>query len=138
MLFPKKVKFRKTQRNRKNPKKKQVATRGTTLAYGSYGLKAEEPKWVKSNQLEAARKAMAKFFQKSGKIWIRVFPDKAITQKPPEVGMGKGKGDLTGYVAVVKSGTIIFEVDGIDESGAKEALRKGGAKLPLRTRIISR
>ena len=138
MLFPKKVKFRKTQRNRKNPKKKQVATRGTTLAYGSYGLKAEEPKWVKSNQLEAARKAMAKFFQKSGKIWIRVFPDKAITQKPPEVGMGKGKGDLTGYVAVVKSGAIIFEVDGIDKSGAKEALRKGGAKLPLKTRIISR
>ena len=81
---------------------------------------------------------MAKFFQKSGKIWIRIFPDKAITQKPPEVGMGKGKGDLTGYVAMVKSGTIIFEVDGIEEVNAKEALRKAGTKLPLKTRIISR
>jgi large subunit ribosomal protein L16 len=138
MLFPKKVKFRKMQRNRKNSRKKQLATRGAALAYGSYGLKAEEPKWIKANQLEAARKAMAKFFQKSGKIWIRIFPDKAITAKPPEVGMGKGKGDPVGYVAAVKSGSVIFEVDGIEEKSAKEALRKGGAKLPLKTRIISR
>lgn len=138
MLFPKKVKFRKMQRGRINPKKKQLAVRGATLAYGSYGLKAEEPKWIKSNQIEAARKAMAKFFQKSGKIWIRIFPDKAITAKPPEVGMGKGKGDLTGYVAMVKSGSVIFEVDGIEEANAREALRKAGTKLPLKTRIISR
>ncbi|MEW5907837.1 MAG: 50S ribosomal protein L16 [Patescibacteria group bacterium] len=138
MLFPKKVKFRKTQRDRKNPKKKMVATRGTSLAFGSFGLKAEEAKWVKSNHIESARKVISRYVQKTGKMWIRIFPDKAITAKPPEVGMGKGKGDPAGYVANVKPGNIIFEIDGIDKKNAFEALRKAGAKLPIKTRIISR
>ncbi len=138
MLFPKKVKFRKWQRSRKNPKKRQIATQGAKLVFGSFGLKAEEPKWIKSNQIEASRRVMSRFVQKTGKIWIRIFPDKPITAKPPEVGMGKGKGDPVGYVAPVKTGTVIFEVDGMDEETAREALRKAGAKLPLKTKIISR
>ncbi len=137
-LFPKKVKFRKWQRARKNPNKKQVATRGIKLVFGSFGLKAEEPKWIKVNQIEAARRVMSRFVQKTGKIWIRVFPDKPITAKPAEVKMGKGKGDPVGYVAPVKIGTVIFEVDGMSEEIAREALRKAGAKLPLKTKIISR
>lgn len=138
MLFPKKVKFRKSQRGRKNPKKKMVATRGSELAFGSFGLKAEEPKWINSNQIEASRKTISRFIQKGGKMWIRIFPNKPITAKPPEVGMGKGKGDPTGYVAPVKAGTMIFEIDGIDEKNAREALRKAGSKLPLKTKIITR
>ncbi len=138
MLFPKKVKFRKSQRLRKNPKKKMVATRGTVLSFGSFGLKAEEPKWIKSNQIESARKVISRYIQKGGKMWIRIFPDKPITAKPPEVGMGKGKGDPVGYVAPVKSGSVIFEIDGIDEKNSREALRKAGSKLPLRTKIIKR
>ncbi len=137
-LFPKKVKFRKWQRGRINPKKKQIATRGARIVFGSYGLKAEEPKWIKSNQIEAARRAMSRFVQKNGKIWIRIFPDKPITAKAAEVGMGKGKGDLIGYVAPVKTGTIIFEIDGVNWETAREALRKAGAKLPLKTKIITR
>ncbi|NOY35341.1 MAG: 50S ribosomal protein L16 [bacterium] len=137
-LLPKKVKFRKWQRARKNPKKRQLATRGAKLSFGSFGIRAEEPKWIKSNQIEAARRVMSRAIQKTGKIWIRIFPDKPITAKPAEVKMGKGKGDLVGYVAPVKTGTIIFEVDGVEESVAREALRKAGAKLPLKTKIISR
>jgi len=137
-LLPKKVKFRKWQRGRKNPKKRQLATRGAKLSFGSFGIRAEEPKWIKSNQIEAARRVMSRAIQKTGKIWIRIFPDKPITAKPAEVKMGKGKGDLVGYVAPVKTGTIIFEVDGVEESVAREALRKAGAKLPLKTKIISR
>ncbi|HDO23690.1 MAG TPA: 50S ribosomal protein L16 [bacterium] len=137
-LFPKKVKFRKWQKTRRNPKKKQIATRGATLAFGSFGLKSCEPKWIKANQIEAARRAMSRFAQKTGKIWIRVFPDRPITAKPAEVKMGKGKGDPVGYVAPVRTGTIIFEVDGMAEDAAREALRKAGAKLPLKTKIISR
>ncbi len=137
-LLPKKVKFRKWQRARKNPKKRQLATRGAKLSFGSFGIRAEEPKWIKSNQIEAARRVMSRSIQKTGKIWIRIFPDKPITAKPAEVKMGKGKGDLVGYVAPVKTGTIIFEVDGVEESVAREALRKAGAKLPLKTKIISR
>lgn len=138
MLFPKKVKFRKSQRGRRNPKKKMVATRGSTLVFGSFGLKAEEPKWINSNHIEASRKTISRFIQKGGKMWIRIFPDKSITAKPPEVGMGKGKGDPVGYVAPVKAGTVIFEIDGIDEKNAREALRKAGSKLPLKTKIITR
>lgn len=138
MLFPKKVKFRKSQRLRKNPKKKMIATRGASLSFGSYGLKAEEPKWIKSSHIESARKVIARYIQKAGKMWIRVFPDRPITAKPPEVGMGKGKGDPVGYIAPVKSGSIIFEIDGLDEKLAIEALRKAGSKLPLRTKIIMR
>jgi large subunit ribosomal protein L16 len=138
MLFPKKVKFRKCQRDRKNPKKIQKATRGSTLAFGSFGLKAEQPKWIKSNQIEAARRVMSRVIQKSGKLWIRIFPDKSITAKASEVGMGKGKGDPVGYVAPVKIGTIIFEIDGLEEKLARDVLRKAGAKLPLKTKIITR
>lgn len=138
MLFPKKVKFRKSQRGRRNPKKKMVATRGSTLVFGSFGLKAEEPKWINSNHIEASRKTISRFIQKGGKMWIRIFPNKSITAKPPEVGMGKGKGDPVGYVAPVKAGTVIFEIDGIDEKNAREALRKAGSKLPLKTKIITR
>ncbi|MBU2109651.1 50S ribosomal protein L16 [Patescibacteria group bacterium] len=138
MLFPKKVKFRKSQRRRKNPKKKMIATRGSVLAFGSLGLKAEEPKWIKSNHIEAARKTISRSIQKGGKMWIRIFPDRPITAKPPEVGMGKGKGDPVGYIAPVKAGTVLFEIDGIDENNAREALRKAASKLPLKTKIISR
>lgn len=138
MLFPKKVKFRKRQRGRENPKKLRVATRGNKLVFGSFGLKAEESKWIKVNQIEAARRTMSRFIQKTGKIWIRIFPDKPITAKPPETGMGKGKGDPVGYVAPVRPGTVIFEIDGLDEKTAREALRKAGSKLPLKTKIISR
>lgn len=138
MLFPKKVKFRKSQRKREGSKKKKIATRGAMLAFGSFGLKSEESKWIKSSQIEAARKVISKFVQKGGKMWIRIFPDKSITAKPPEVGMGKGKGDPVGYVAPVKAGTVLFEIDGIDEKNAREALRKAASKLPINTRIISR
>lgn len=138
MLFPKKVKFRKSQKMRRNPKKKMIATRGTVLSFGSLGLKAEEPKLIKANQIESARKVISRYIQKGGKMWIRIFPDRPITAKPPEVGMGKGKGDPVGYVAPVKSGSVIFEIDGIDEKSAREALRKAGSKLPLRTKIIKR
>lgn len=138
MLFPKKVKFRKAQRGRENPNKLRVATRGNKLVFGSFGLKAEQSKWIKVNQIEAARRAMSRFIQKSGKIWIRIFPDKPITAKPPETGMGKGKGDPIGYVAPVRPGTIIFEIDGLDEKTAREALRKAGSKLPLKTKVLSR
>lgn len=108
------------------------------MVFGSFGLKAEEPKWINSNHIEASRKTISRFIQKGGRMWIRIFPDKSITAKPPEVGMGKGKGDPAGYVAPVKAGTVIFEIDGIDEKNAREALRKAGSKLPLRTKIISR
>jgi len=138
VLFPRKVKFRKWQRGRKNPKKFRLATKGNTLVFGSFGLKSEESGEIKVNQIEAARKAISRFIQKSGKLWIRIFPDKPLTAKPAEVGMGKGKGDPVGFVARVKSGTIIFEVDGLGESISKEALRKAGAKLPVKTKIVTR
>jgi large subunit ribosomal protein L16 len=137
-MFPGKVKFRKWQRGRKNLKKLRLATKGNKLVFGSFGLKSEGIGEIKVNQLEAARKAISRFIEKSGKVWIRIFPDKPLTAKPAEVGMGKGKGDPVGFVARVKVGTIIFEVDGLGESASKEALRKAGAKLPVKTKIISR
>ncbi len=136
MLFPKRVKFRKWQRG--TTRRKLQETRGTTLAFGSFGLKAEEAKWIRSKQIEAARKAMARFVQRGGKIWIRIFPDKPITQKPPEVTMGGGKGDPVEYVFPAKPGRILFEIDGIPPDVAKAALKRAGAKLPLKTRIVSR
>lgn len=138
VLFPRKVKFRKWQRGRKNPKKIKIATKGNKLVFGSFGLKSEASKEIKVNQLEAARKAISRYIQKSGKVWIRIFPDKPLTAKPAEVGMGKGKGDPVGFVAGVKPGTIIFEIDGLDEKNSREALRKAGAKLPVKTRIVMR
>lgn len=136
MLFPKRVKFRKWQRGA--TRRKLQETRGTTLAFGSFGLKAEDAKWIRSKQIEAARKAMARYVQRGGKIWIRIFPDKPITQKPPEVTMGGGKGDPVEYVFVAKPGRILFEIDGVAPDMAKAALKRAGAKLPLKTRIVSR
>ncbi|MDP2668624.1 MAG: 50S ribosomal protein L16 [bacterium] len=136
MLYPKRVKFRKWQRmaTRRNLRE----TRGTTLAFGAFGLKAEEALWVNSKQIEAARKAMTHYIQRGGKVWIRIFPDKPITAKPPEVTMGGGKGDVAGYVFPVLPGRIIFEMDGVERSVAEEALRRAGAKLPIRTRFVAR
>jgi large subunit ribosomal protein L16 len=138
MLFPKKVKHRKWQSDRRNPAKKVVATRGTHLQFGSFGLRAAASARVKSNQIESARKVVSRTIGKMGKYWIRIFPDRPITQKADGLGMGKGKGDLQGYCFEVEPGRIMFEVDGVEESVAREALRKAGAKLPVKVRIISR
>ena len=138
MLLPKKVKFRKWQTMRLNPKAMTPETRGTKLCFGSYGLKAETQARVKSNQIESARKTISRTLTKAGKYWIRIFPDRPFTTKPAEMGMGKGKGDPQGYCFEVFPGRIIFEVDGVEETVAREALRKASAKLPLKTRIISR
>jgi len=138
MLLPKKVKFRKAHTFRENPDKVGVESRGTKISFGSFGLKAMTGGRVKSTQIEAARKTIAHSMSKSGKIWTRIFPDHPYTQKPAEVKMGKGKGELQGYVAIVKPGRVLFEVDGMDEVSAKEMLRKGGTKLPIKTKIIIR
>src|SRR3989344_4810762 len=138
MLVPKKVKFRKWQTGRRNSKFVSPDTRGTTLSFGSYGLKSVTQARIKSAQIEAARKVIARTLTKAGKYWIRIFPDRPYTAKPAEVGMGKGKGDPQGYCFDVFPGRIIFEVDGVDEKIASEALRKAGSKLPISARIISR
>ncbi len=138
MLLPKKVKFRKWQTGRTNLKKVTPDTRGIKLAFGSFGLKSETQARVKSNQIESARKAMSRSLTKAGKYWIRIFPDRPYTAKPAEMGMGKGKGDPQGYCFDVLPGRIIFEVDGVDEAIAREALRKAGTKLPIKTRVIAR
>lgn len=132
MLQPKKVKHRKWQRGRT----RGVETRGTELAFGAYGLKALEPRWITARQIEAARRAMTHSIQRGGKIWIRVFPDKPITKKPPEVTLGGGKGAVDHYVMPIKSGRILFEMDGISREAAHEALRLAGHKLPVKTRFI--
>ena len=138
MLLPKKVKFRKWQTKRSNPKKASPDTRGVKLSFGSYGLKSLSQARVKSTQLESARKVISRTLTKAGKYWIRVFPDRPFTAKPAEVGMGKGKGDPQGYCFDVFPGRIIFEVDGVEEAIAHEALRKAGSKLPIKVRIVSR
>jgi len=138
MLVPKKVKFRKWHTLREHPDKIGVASRGTTVSFGSFGLKATSPARVRSNQIEAARRAMSHALGKTGKLWIRIFPDMPFTGKPAEVKMGKGKGDPQGYQVPVKPGRVIFEVDGVDEATAREALRKAGTKLPLKTKVVSR
>mgnify|MGYP000521763556 CR=1 FL=1 len=138
MLFPKKVKYRKWHTMRKNPLKVGMATRGITVAFGSYGLKALEPARIKSNQIEAARKVLSRSIGKTGRLWIRIFPDMPYTAKPAEVKLGKGKGDLQGYVAPVRIGRVLFEVDGVTEAVAREALRKAGTKLPVKTKIVAR
>ena len=137
-LIPKKVKFRKWQTGRSNPDKIHVATRGTELSFGSIGLKAETDGRIRSNQIEAARKTISRNMHKTGKLWIRIFPDRPFTAKAAEVGMGKGKGDPKGYEAPVSPGRILFEIDGLDEKIAREALRKAGAKLPIKTKIVAR
>lgn len=138
MLFPKKVKHRKWHTSRKDMSVQKPDTRGTTLSYGSFGLKAETAGRIRSNQLEAARKAMARQMTKTGKAWIRIFPDRPYTAKPAEVGMGKGKGDPQGFCAEIRPGRVIFEIDGMDEATSREALRKAGTKLPVKTRVVAR
>jgi large subunit ribosomal protein L16 len=137
MLFPKKVKFRKWQKKRTDMSDR-VETRGTTISFGSYALKADSMGRITSNQLEAARKAASRHLTKVGRMWIRVFPDRPITSKPAEVPMGGGKGDLDGYCIEVLPGRILFEVDGVPEATAREALRKAGTKLPVKIKILSR
>ena len=134
MLLPKKVKHRKWQRGRS----RGVETRGTQLAFGSFGLKAMEARWVDSKQIEAARRAMTKHVQRGGKIWIRIFPDKPITKRPPETTLGGGKGAPDHYVFPVRPGRILFEMDGVPAAVAKEALERAAAKLPLKARVISK
>lgn len=138
MLFPKKVKFRKWHTMRRNPKNTRVEVRGSRIAFGSHGLKALEAGRLRSNQLESSRKVIVRFLGKTGKVWIRVFPDMPYTQKPAEVKMGKGKGDPQGYQIQVWPGRIMFEIDGVAEGEAREALRKAGTKLPIKTKVVAR
>ena len=134
MLMPKKVKHRKQHRGRMTGK----AWRGSTVSFGDYGLRAMEPCWLTDRQIEAARVAMPRFIKRGGKIWIRVFPDKPITKKPQETRMGKGKGAPEGWVAVVKSGRILFEMEGVEASVAKHAMQLPAAKLPIHTKFATR
>ncbi|MFA5098874.1 MAG: 50S ribosomal protein L16 [Candidatus Paceibacterota bacterium] len=136
MLMPKKVKHRKWQKGRSKTRK--VETRGTKLSYGSFGLQALENSWINSRQIEAARKTISNFTKRGGKIWIRIFPDKPITKRPPEVTMGGGKGAVEYYVFPVKVGRMLFELDGLPEAESKQALKRAGYKLPVKTRIISK
>jgi len=138
MLFPKKVKYRKWHTMRENPQKVGPATRSVNISFGSHGLKAITPGRVTSNQIESARKAITHNLGKTGRVWIRIFPDMPFTKKPAEVKMGKGKGDIEGYCARIKAGQIIFEVDGAVASIAIESLRKGGTKMPIKTKIVTR
>lgn len=133
-MFPKKVKHRKWQKGRM----RGIAGRGAMLAFGSCGLKAEEAKWITARQIEAARRAMTRFVQRGGKIWIRIFPDKPVTKKGTEVPMGGGKGSVDHYVVPVKPGRILFEIDGVAETQAREALRLAAHKLPIKTRFVSK
>ena len=134
MLLPKRVKYRRVQRGRMTGK----ATRGNTVAYGEYGLMALEPGWVKSNQIEAARIAMTRYTKRGGQVWIKIFPDKPVTKKPAETRMGSGKGSPEFWVAVVKPGRIMFEIAGVSEEVAREALRLASHKLPIKTKIVAR
>ena len=134
MLQPKKVKHRKWQKGRS----KGVETRGTELAFGGYGLKSLERSWITARQIEAARRAMTHCIQRGGKVWIRIFPDKPITKKPPEVTLGGGKGSVDHYVVSIKPGRILFEMDGVTEEVAAEALRLASHKLPVKTTFIKR
>ena len=138
MLFPNKVKHRKWQRARKHVDKRGVASRGNKVTLGSYGLKATSGARITSNQIEAARKVIRRAIGKTGRLYIRVFPDRPYTQKADQVPMGKGKGDPQGFCFEVQPGRILFEVDGVDEQIAREALRKGGTKMPLTTKVSER
>ena len=138
MLLPKKVKFRKWHTMRRNPKKGKVATRGVTVAFGSHGLKATTHARLRSNQIESARKVVVRSLGKSGKMWLRVFPDMPFTQKPPEVKLGKGKGDPAGYEVEVWPGRVIMEVDGVSEAVAIDTLTKAAKKLPLKAKVVAR
>jgi len=134
MLMPKRVKYRKAQRGRMKGK----ATRGQTIAFGDFGLKALEPGWITQRQIEASRVALTRLMKREGKVWIRIFPDKPVTKKPAETRMGSGKGSPEFWVAVVKPGRILFELSGISKSAAEEALRLAAHKLPIKTKIVTR
>src|SRR5213595_4160155 len=134
MLIPKRVKYRKMHRGRRQG----IATRGATVAFGDYGLQAMEACWMSNRQIEAARRAMTRHVKRGGQIWIRVFPDKSITKKPAETRMGSGKGNPEGWVAVVKPGRMMFEVEGIAEHLAREALALAAAKLPIKSKFVKR
>ena len=134
MLMPKRVKFRKQQRGRM----RGVAARGVQISFGEFGLQALEPGWITNRQIEAARVAMTRHVSRGGKIWIRVFPDKPVTVKPAETRMGKGKGNPEYWVAVVKPGRILFEIEGIGKESAQEAIRLAGRKLSIKTRLVER
>jgi large subunit ribosomal protein L16 len=134
MLMPSKVKFRKQQRGNRRGK----AYRGSNISFGEFGLKALEPAWVTDRQIEAARIALTRYIKRGGKVWIRIFPDKPVTKKPAETRMGKGKGAPEFWVAVVKPGRILFEVEGVNEPMAREAFRLAGNKLPMKTRFVTR
>ena len=134
MLMPKRVKYRKAQRGRM----RGLAQRGSTLAFGEYGLKALEPGWVTNRQIEAARVALTRSLKRGGKVWIRIFPDKPVTAKPAETRMGKGKGNPEGWVAVVKPGRVMFELEGVPEAIARQALKLASAKLPIKTKFVKR
>ncbi|MFH1192893.1 MAG: 50S ribosomal protein L16 [Candidatus Jorgensenbacteria bacterium] len=136
MLQPKKQRFRKQQKGRSRGR--LVETRGTTLAFGRYGLQALEAAWVTANQIEAVRKAISHGMEREGKMWIRVFPDKPVTKLPPEVTLGGGKGEVDHYVVPVKPGRILFEMDGVTEAIAFKSLRTAGHKLPVKTKIVKR
>lgn len=139
MLAPKKAKYRKWQSGRRNAAKMILPeTRGITVAFGSFGLKALTQARITSNQIEAARRALSRAGGKTAKIWVRVFPDRPFTQKAAEVGMGSGKGDVAGYVMDVRPGRVIFEIDGASETTAREALRKAGTKLPIKVKVVAR
>lgn len=134
MLLPKRVKRRKVQRGRM----KGVATRGNKVSYGDFGIVALEPAWITSNQIEAARIAMTRYIKRGGQVWIKIFPDKPITQKPAETRMGSGKGSPEHWVAVVKPGRVMFEIAGVDEIVAKEAMRLAANKLPVKCRFVKK
>jgi large subunit ribosomal protein L16 len=134
MLMPKRVKYRKQQRGRMNGK----AYRGSSVAFGEYGLVALDPAWVTNRQIEAARVAITRSIKRGGKMWIRVFPDKPVTKKPAETRMGKGKGAPEFWVCVIKPGRVLFELEGIDRKAAQAAMKLGASKLPIRTRFVER
>jgi large subunit ribosomal protein L16 len=134
MLLPKRVKYRKVQRGRMKGK----AMRGNTVTYGEYGLVAAEPSWITSNQIEAARIAMTRYTKRGGNVWIKIFPDKPVTEKPAETRMGSGKGSPEYWVAVVKPGRVMFEMAGVSEETAREALRLASHKLPCKTKFVKR
>ena len=134
MLLPKRVKYRKVQRGRM----KGVATRGNKVTYGEYGLVATEPCWITSNQIEAARVAMTRYTKRGGQVWIKIFPDKPVTQKPAETRMGSGKGSPEYWVAVVKPGRVMFEIGGVSEEVAREAIRLASNKLPIKCKFVKK
>jgi len=134
MLMPKKVKYRRRQKGRMKGK----ATSGNTVDFGDYGLKAMEPGWITERQIEAARIAMTRYTKRGGKIWIRIFPDKPVSKKPAETRMGKGKGAPEGWVAVVKPGRVMYEMEGLSVEVAREAMRLAAHKLPIRTKFVTR